>query len=66
MTIELRDMDVEYRVMTDINANGKDCVRINVSTPEPKIDLCLLHLDKEQCLELARVLMFVANELKED
>lgn len=62
MTIELWDMDVEYRVSTDINANGKNYVRINVGTSDPEYDLCL---DREQCLELARVLTFVADEIKE-
>lgn len=57
MIINLWDMDVEYRVSTDTNAEGKDFVCINVEGE----NLCL---SREQCLELARVLTFLANEIK--
>lgn len=62
MTIRLWDLDDEYDVSTDINAAGKEFVRINLGSSEPDYDICL---DKSQCLELARVLAFIANEIKE-
>lgn len=60
MTIELWDMDVEYKVETDVNTYGKDFVRISVP------DNGGICLDKTQCLELARVLTFLSNEIKEE
>lgn len=56
-------MDIEYRVTTDTNTDGKDFVRVNAVNTDPENGLCL---NKEQCLELSRVLAFVANELKEE
>ena len=60
MTIELWDMDVEYKVETDVNMQGKDFVRISIPGDD---GICL---NKSQCLELARVLTFLANEIKEE
>lgn len=62
MIINLWDMDVEYKVSNDTNDNGIDFVRINVGNSEPEYDLCL---NKDQCLELSRVLVFLANEIKD-
>lgn len=63
MMITLWDMDVEYSVLTDTNAEGKDFVRIKSGNSDDENDICL---DKEQCLELARVLRFISKELKEE
>lgn len=63
MIIELWDMDIEYRVKTDTNAEGKDFVHVCPVNTDPENGICL---NRDQCLELARVLTFVANELKEE
>lgn len=65
MTIELWDMDMPYDVQTDCNAEGKDFVRIMPlaldKDRDENYDICLT---KDQCKELARVLNFMAKEIK--
>jgi len=65
MTIELWDIDVPYALHIDCSDEGKDFIRIapNIAQEDrtDKYDICL---DKEQCKELARCLMFMAKEIK--
>lgn len=65
MTIELWDMDVPYELIIDCTDEGKDMVRVKPNSMQDgrdsNYDICL---DYEQCLELSRVLHFMANEIK--
>lgn len=57
MKITLKDMDfIDYEVSTEINANGNDFIRILPC----KEDICLY---KNSCLELAKVLIFMAEQI---
>lgn len=66
MTIELWDMDMPYELQIDCNDEGKKFVRIMPNSAQndrdtSDYDLCL---DYDQCMELSRVLRFMANEIK--
>lgn len=65
MTIELWDMDMPYELQTCCNDEGKDMVIIKpnsmIEDRDENYDICL---DYGQCMELSRVLRFMANEIK--
>lgn len=65
MTIELWDMDMPYELQKGCNDEGKDFVRIiprsDIDERNDDYDICL---DYKQCMELSRVLKFMANEIK--